>query len=315
MEKEEISCETKAKFRLNLKDLDKHYDGDGTLMKILAFKEYFSTVSVFACSKRNKAMFLVRSFGVKKSKCEVDLEVFFTDTRKIKIVDSYNAIPLGDEPGLLHCKFFIPSSKESRIQTITGIVTLTFEQDDSFALKDELIERFGIFLLETESEKPADIKIECQEEKIEFHKSLLSKISDVFRNMVENPNFIESHNGVITMKDVSPDTIKTFKKLLYENQIEKTDLDANLLIFCDRYNIKPMVGLCSRHLKKNITRENLMEIVDAAYKINDDDLLKKAMHFVKLNYGSVEDIEQWEEFIHSNPECVAKMMKFIMFKY
>ena len=76
-----------------------------------------------------------------------------------------------------------------------------------------------------------------------------------------------------------------------------------------------MVGLCSRHLKKSITRENLMEIVDAAYKINDDDLLKKAMHFVKLNYGSVEDIEQWEDFIHSNPECVAKMMKFIMFKY
>ena len=314
MEKEEISCETKAKFRLNLKDLDKHYDGDGTLMKILAFKEYFSAVGVLACSKRNKAIFHVRSFGVKKSNCEVDLEVFFTDTRKIKIVDSYTAIPFGDEPGLLHSKFYIPSCKESRIQTITGIVTLTFEQDDSFALKDELIERFGIFLLETESEKPADIKIECQEEKIEFHKSLLSKSSDVFQNMVENPNFIESHNGVITMKDVSPDTIKTFKKLLYENQIEKTDLDVKLLIFCDRYNIKPMVGLCSQHLKKSITKDNLMEIVDAAYKINDDDLLKKAMHFVKLNYVSVEDIEQWEDFIQSNPECVAKMMKFLMFK-
>ena len=314
MEKEEISCETKAKFRLNLKDLDKHYDGDGTLMKILAFKEYFSTVGVLACSERNKAIFHVRSFGVKKSKCEIDLEVLFTDTRKIKIVDSYNATPFGDEPGLLHSKFFIPSSKESRIQTITGIVTLIFEQDHGSALKNELIERFGIFLLETESEKPADIKIECQEEKIEFHKSLLSKISDVFRNMVENPNFIESHNGVITMKDVSPDTIKTFKKLLYENQIEKTDLDVKLLIFCDRYNIKPMVGLCTQHLKKSVTKENLMEIVDAAFKINDDDLLKKAMHFVKLNYVSVEDIEQWEDFIQSNPECVAKMMKFLMFK-
>ena len=75
-----------------------------------------------------------------------------------------------------------------------------------------------------------------------------------------------------------------------------------------------MVGLCSQHLKKSITKDNLMEIVDAAYKINDDDLLKKAMHFVKLNYVSVEDIEQWEDFIQSNPECVAKMMKFLMFK-
>ena len=57
-----------------------------------------------------------------------------------------------------------------------------------------------------------------------------------------------------------------------------------------------------------------MEIVDAAYKINDDELLKKAVDFVRLNYESFEDIEQWEDFLKSNPECVVKMMKFMMFK-
>ena len=57
-----------------------------------------------------------------------------------------------------------------------------------------------------------------------------------------------------------------------------------------------------------------MEIVDAAYKINDDNLLKKAMEFVGLNYGSFDEIEEWKDFIKSNPKCVAKMMEFIMFK-
>ena len=57
-----------------------------------------------------------------------------------------------------------------------------------------------------------------------------------------------------------------------------------------------------------------MEIVDAAYKINDDTLLKKAMEFVGLNYGSFNEIEEWKDFIKSNPKCVAKMMEFIMFK-
>ena len=57
-----------------------------------------------------------------------------------------------------------------------------------------------------------------------------------------------------------------------------------------------------------------MEIVDAAYKVNDDKLLKKAVDFVRLNLGSFEDIEQWEEYMKSNPGCVAKMMKFMMFK-
>merc|ERR1719510_1584012 len=106
-------------------------------------------------------------------------------------------------------------------------MTLTFEVDDCVSLKDELVYRFGELVLEpqqnTGPEKPADIKIECQGEKIEFHKSLLAKISDVFQNMVENPNFIESHNGVITMKEVSSNTIKAFKKLLYDERIEDTD--------------------------------------------------------------------------------------------
>ena len=57
-----------------------------------------------------------------------------------------------------------------------------------------------------------------------------------------------------------------------------------------------------------------MEIVDAAFKINDDDLLKKAVDFVRLNYRSFDDIEQWENFMKSNPECAVKMMKFMMFK-
>ena len=57
-----------------------------------------------------------------------------------------------------------------------------------------------------------------------------------------------------------------------------------------------------------------MEVVDAAYKINDDELLKKAVDFVRLNLKSFEEIEEWKDFIKSNPGCVAKMMEFMMFK-
>merc|ERR1712062_275007 len=251
-------------------------------------------------------------FGVKNLKCEFDLEISFSDSSKIKIVESCNM------DSWLNCKTHIGMNKNFRIHAITGIMTLTFEVDDCVSLKDELVYRFGELVLEpqqnTGPEKPEDIKIECQGEKIEVHKFLLSKVSDVFQRMVENPNFIESHQGIIAIKEISPDTIKTFKKLLYENQIEKTDLDAELLIFCDRYNIKPMAEFCSEFLQESVTKENLMEIVDAAYKVNDDELLKKAVDFVRLNYGSFEDIEQWEEYIKSNPGCVAKMMKFMMFK-
>ena len=313
----------KTKLRLNLKEIDKQYSSDGNLefekclpspilgsQPLTLFVHYFQST---------KCISLESVRGVKNLKFQVDLEVLLTDSSRIKIVESFM-----DCDDHLQCIHKIRNT-EARIQTITGIVTLTFEPEDGVALKDELIYKFGESVLEIEKagigkvakpKKPMEIKIECQGEMIEFHKSLLAKIRDGFQNMVENPNFIESHNGVITMKEVSPNTVKAFKKLLYDdgNLIEATDLDAELMLFCDRYNIKPMVDLCSQHLQNQITKENLMEIVDAAFKINDDDLLKKAVDFVRLNYGSFEEIEEWKDFIKSNPKCVAKMMEFIMFK-
>ena len=324
MATEEISCEeklVKTKLRLNLKDIDKHYSSDGTLKFVKCLPSPIlgsqSLALLVHYVQSTKYITLRSVHGVKNLKFQVDLEVLLTDSSRIKIVESFM-----DCDDHLQCIHKIRNT-EARIQTITGIVTLTFEPEDGVALKDELIYKFGESVLEIEKagkeakpEKPMEIKIECQGEKIEFHKSLLAKISDVFQNMVENPNFIESHNGVITMKEVSPNTVKAFKKLLYDdgNLIEATDLDVELMLFCDRYNIKPMVDLCSQHLQNQITKENLMEIVDAAFKINDDDLLKKAVDFVRLNYGSFEEIEEWKDFIKSNPKCVAKMMEFIMFK-
>ena len=333
MATEEISCKTKVetKIRLNLKDLDKHYNGDGKLkfhsggsLKRKAHSYLIGKPHVIDHPNRGKYI-LFKSYGVKNLECEFDLEVLLSDSSKIKIVKICNPTPV--ETGVFQTGVCITRlNKESQIQTITGIMTLTFEVEDGVALKDELIYRFGDSLISqgrpetmdkelvTETEQPKDIKIECQGETIVFHKSLLSKISDVFQNMVDNPNFIESQNGVITMNDVSPNTIKAFHNLLYHSKIEDTDLDVQLMIFCDKYNIKPMVNLCSQLLQKKITKENLMEIVDAAYKINDDTLLKKAMEFVGLNYGSFDEIEEWKDFIKSNPKCVAKMMEFIMFK-
>ena len=240
---------------MNFKDLDKCYDEDGNMFfasdvpdttymsnSHISSSHFYFYVYIDGNSKNCVGL---SCFGVKNLKCEFDLEILFTDSSKIKIVESCNMV-------YEDCETHIGMNNNFRIHAITGIMTLTFEVDDCVSLKDELVYRFGELVLEpqqkTGPEKPEDIKIECQGEKIEFHKFLLSKVSDVFQNMVENPNFIESHQGIIAIKEISPDTIKTFKKLLYENQIEKTDLDAKLLIFCDRYNIKPMVGLCSRHL-------------------------------------------------------------------
>ena len=146
------------------------------------------------------------------------------------------------------------------------------------------------------------------------------KFSDVFENMLTNPNFKESQNGIIVIENdeissTSPETIETFKNILYQKIVNYDDLDVDLMLFADRYNIKSLVKICSEELGEiKLEKENLLKIVDAAYKINDDELLKKAMTFVKSNMKKFENDAEWKEFTESNPERNSKMFQLMMFK-
>ena len=57
-----------------------------------------------------------------------------------------------------------------------------------------------------------------------------------------------------------------------------------------------------------------MKIVDAAYKINDDELLKKAMKYVKQNMKKFEKDFDLKEFTDSNPKRTTKMFQMMMFE-
>ena len=145
------------------------------------------------------------------------------------------------------------------------------------------------------------------------------KFSDVFENMLTNPNFKESQNGIIVIENdeissTSPETIETFKNILYQKIVNYDDLDVDLMLFADRYNIKPLVKICSEELGQSLRKKNLLKVVDAAFKLNDDELLKKAMTFVKWNMKRFENDADWKEFVQSNPERNSKMFQLMMFE-
>ena len=174
MATEEISHETKVKFRLDWKDLDKYYaashtkyvDADGPVYGYDELEEHIVLkypakkieLVILHGSNRDEAVFIARSLDrVKKLKCEVDLEVLLSDSSKIKIVESSNAAAdfqaaEEDLQGFLLCLHHIRMRKESRIQTITGIVMLTFEPAEDIALKDQLIYKYGQSVFEPKQE-------------------------------------------------------------------------------------------------------------------------------------------------------------------
>ena len=206
------------------------------------------------------------------------------------------------------------------IKAINGIIAIEFEPKFLHTLRHKITYKFSALLeIQNEQDGPEDAEIHCKNEIIPFHKAMLMKVSDVFENMLSNPNFKESQNGIIVIENdeisaTSPKTIRTFKEILYQEIVNNDDLDVDLMLFADRYNIKPIVKICSEELYKSIKGENLLKIVDAAYKINDDELLKKAMAFVKSNMKKFENDVEWKKFTESNPKRNSKMFRLMMFK-
>ena len=74
------------------------------------------------------------------------------------------------------------------------------------------------------------IDVICGDQTIEFNKSLLCSVSDVFQTMFENPDNVEHQSGSVNIEDVDPQTILSFRSLLESVtvQFEKLNL-ANVL--------------------------------------------------------------------------------------
>ena len=130
--------------------------------------------------------------------------------------------------------------------------------------------------------------------------------------MFENPNNAESQNGAVCLEGIDSDTIKGFERLLNCHIIKEKDLNVDMLLFADRYNIQPIVHLCLKHLKRNISKENFVEIAKASDLINNMDLLHAVANFISKNIGTFEDDPHVRSFMSS--ECFSKILETMMFK-
>ena len=209
---------------------------------------------------------------------------------------------------------------ERKLKTVFGTIRLSFEASKGQLMKQTLVNGFSGLNnhynkgRHEKSQKTEKIKIICENRTIMLEKSLLCSISDVFKAMFQNPDNVESRNGTVSLEDIDPRTIEGFERMLKSNIIKEEDLNVGMLLFADRYNIKPIFELCSNHLMKNMTRENFVEIAKVADMTNASTLLKAVAEFICKNIGTFEEDPEIRNFMRSNPECFAKVLETMMFR-
>ena len=203
-----------------------------------------------------------------------------------------------------------------KIDHVKGKVTFTFEPETCKrrALKRCLSQALDNSKL---SKKEEDFTISCQDQLFHFNRLYLSTISPVFERMQKEPLGNEHDFVKIDHPEkfwCQPETIQSFKNVIYNDSVDEEDLTPQLLMFCDYYDIKPIFKLCYAHIIQTFSKENYLERIKICYLLEDNQvLLTRAAAFIKENSGKLDKSPEVMEFMKNNPECWTKIMELIMF--
>ena len=119
-------------------------------------------------------------------------------------------------------------------------------------------------------------------------------------------------NGEVTVDDISPETMKLLLTFIYKDVISKENIDSDLLIAAEKYNIKRLFDIATNHLLISINADNVMEILVTAYLVNYDPLLQAASAFIFKNRPIKKDAA-WDKIKTTYPEIATKILDLVVF--
>ena len=190
---------------------------------------------------------------------------------------------------------------------ISGKITGKFTPSDGYNLKEMMTRTF----LSNELREAEDFTIICQDQFFKFSKQYLSMISPVFKNIMKN-TYIESQNDAVKIEDTEPEIIQAFRNVLYHHSISGNDLTPQLLMFADRYQIEPLISICRNKLVKTLSKENFVDVIQAAYWTSDERLLKCGVEFVVQNLGTFKNNPEYDIFLKEHPDFSVKIINMMM---
>ena len=166
----------------------------------------------------------------------------------------------------------------------------------------------------------SDLKILCENKIFPCHKNILCSQSEVFKTMLSNTNMVEASSGEIKIVDFSAHVMESLLYFLYfdvENLMANKDkITIDLLLAADKYNIPDLVAICVNHLKANLSKDNVIEIMTKSYKINQNDLFEESQEFVRhcKKNGKVMEMKALDEMKETYPNLAFEMLTKAMFQ-
>ena len=225
---------------------------------------------------------------------------------------------MGYDDGIIFFKYGFKKSTKS----LKGRFTATFEPSKERFLKEKIDKNYSRQF--EEDGNGEDFTIKCGKVVIGFNKSVLMKISPVFRTEIENHTWKESQQNCIEIREenASPGTIIAFLNILNRFSFEfgvycrEENLSLELYKFTHVYQIHPLHKIFGEYIGSTLTKKTILEVTKVAALYDDEELLAKAAGFLKIH--QVRENPEWKEWLATlkerNMEGYIKLMELVFFE-
>ena len=152
----------------------------------------------------------------------------------------------------------------------------------------------------------SDVQVLVDDQAYPCHKMILMARSEIFKRELGKLDKFE-------IKDFPYGVVRKSLEFLYTDQISGEEIDTNILAFAAKYKIQSLLEVSIRCLKAKINKENVMDILVTASKIDNAELIKSASDFCIKNRGQIRKMKNWDELKTKYPIIASKFLEMAVF--
>ena len=138
-----------------------------------------------------------------------------------------------------------------------------------------------------------DVTLQVKDKEFKAHKIVLAAASPVFEAMFKEGTK-EREDNFVKVEDIDSDVFEVFLRYLYSGQVDQLDeMVSGLLAVADKYDVQPLREICMRHMAKNISVDNAVDVLALAHRHSIDSIKSVASNYLKDNFSAVTQTDSW----------------------
>ncbi|CAL1274505.1 unnamed protein product [Larinioides sclopetarius] len=154
----------------------------------------------------------------------------------------------------------------------------------------------------------ADVILLCEGTEFVAHKYVLAARSDYFRKILCSGKGM--NNNAIEISDMKSPVLEAVLYFMYTGKLRDLtfELALDLLSATKTFPVSHFQARIINYLRKNITVENVTDLLKICEDLNQNELKQICMRFINTHHSDVVNSAKWQSLLKSNPRISGEVL-------